>query len=153
MFFISHMIIWSRAKSVKRLDRWWSFITNLYLPNFGSHSPRGSGDISFFISHVTSFGNVIAGSYNFAGCGHSAWLTSLPSVVAISLVELEIWPILIFNLRRRMRMIILLRSVTMQFCRLFSHILYYKVRQSNFTTKCDKLLLQSASGITKCGSY
>ena len=50
-------------------------------------------------------------------------------------------------------MIILLQSVTMQFCRLFSHILYYKVRQSNFITKCDKLLLQSASGITKCGSY
>ena len=47
-------------------------------------------------------------------------------------------------------MIILLQSVTIQFCRLFWHILYYKVRQSNFITKCDRLLLQSASGITKC---
>ena len=32
----------------------------------------------------------------------------------------------------------------------FFDILYYKVWQSNFITKCDKLLLQSASGITKC---
>ena len=47
-------------------------------------------------------------------------------------------------------MIILLQSVTTQFCKLFRHILYYKVRQSNFVTKCDKLLLQSASVITKC---
>ena len=47
-------------------------------------------------------------------------------------------------------MIILLQSVTIQFCRLFWHILYYKVRQSNFITKCDRLLLQSASAITKC---
>ena len=38
----------------------------------------------------------------------------------------------------------------MQFRMLFWHILYYKVRQSNFTTKCERLLLQSASGITKC---
>ena len=47
-------------------------------------------------------------------------------------------------------MIILLQSVTIQFRRHFWHILYYKVRQSNFITKCDRLLLQSASGITKC---
>ena len=47
-------------------------------------------------------------------------------------------------------MIILFQSVTIQFCRLFWHILYYKVRQSNFITKCDRLLLQSASAITKC---
>ena len=33
-------------------------------------------------------------------------------------------------------------SVTIQFRRLFGHILYYKVRQSNFITKCDRLLLQ-----------
>ena len=38
----------------------------------------------------------------------------------------------------------------MQFPRLFWHISYYKVRQSNFITKCYRLLLQSASGITKC---
>ena len=41
--------------------------------------------------------------------------------------------------------IILLQSVTMQFCRLFWHISYYKVRQSNFITKCDRLLLQSVT--------
>ena len=38
----------------------------------------------------------------------------------------------------------------MQFRRLFCHISYYQVRQSNFIAKCDRLLLQSASGITKC---
>ena len=33
--------------------------------------------------------------------------------------------------------------------------LYYIVKQNNFITKCDRLLLQSqnASGITKCDSY
>ena len=64
-------------------------------------------------------------------------------------------------------MIVLLQSVTMQFRRLFWHISYYKVRQSNLIKKCDRLLLQSASGIykvwqtllqsasgiTKCGGY
>ena len=49
-------------------------------------------------------------------------------------------------------LIILLQGVTMQFRRLFWHISYYKVRQSNFITKCDRLSLQSASGITKCDS-
>ena len=29
----------------------------------------------------------------------------------------------------------------------------FLVRQSNFITKCDRMLLQSASGITKCDSY
>ena len=47
-------------------------------------------------------------------------------------------------------MIILLQSVATQFRRLFCHILYWKVQQSNFITKCGRLLLQSASGITKC---
>ena len=47
-------------------------------------------------------------------------------------------------------MIVLLQSVTMQFRRLFLHISYYKVRQSNIITKCDRLLLQSTSGVTKC---
>ena len=46
-------------------------------------------------------------------------------------------------------MITLLQSVTIQIRRLFWHISYYKVRQSNFITKCDRLLLQSASRITK----
>ena len=50
-------------------------------------------------------------------------------------------------------MIILLQSVTIQVLKLFRHILYYKVQQSSFITKCDRLLLQSASIITKCGSY
>ena len=93
--------------------------------------------ISFFINHETSYDHVIIGS-------------SLPSVVTVSLVEVEIWSALIFNVRRRIHMIILLQSVIIQFRNLFWHISYYKVRQSNFITKCDRLLLQSASGITKC---
>ena len=47
-------------------------------------------------------------------------------------------------------MIILLQNVTIQLCRLFRHIPYYKMRQSNFTTKCDRLLSQSVSGFTNC---
>ena len=47
-------------------------------------------------------------------------------------------------------MIILLQNVTMQFRRRFRHISYYKMQKCNFTTKCDRLLLQSASSITKC---
>ena len=62
---------------------------------------------------------------------------------------MEVWYILIFNVRRMMRMIILLQSVTMQFLRLFWHISYYKVGESNFITNCRRLLLQSESGITK----
>ena len=50
-------------------------------------------------------------------------------------------------------MIILLQSVTIQFRRLFWHTSYYKVRQSNFITKCDRLyykvrqVLQSVIGL------
>ena len=61
-------------------------------------------------------------------------------------------------------MIILLQSMTVHFRRLFWHISYYKVRQSNLLQsvkdcyykvcqvlpKCDRLLLQSVSSITKC---
>ena len=38
-------------------------------------------------------------------------------------------------------MIIFLQSVTIQFRRFFSHILYYIRRQINFITKSDGLLL------------
>ena len=41
----------------------------------------------------------------------------------------------------------------MQFRSLFWHISYYKVLQSNFITKWERLLLQSESRITKCDSY
>ena len=123
--------------SSRRLNGWWPFTINLHLVNFASHSPRGSEDISFFISHVTSCGHVTKGS-------------SLPSVVAIRLLEVETWPTLIFNVRRRIHMIILLQSVTIQIRSLFWHISYCKVQQSNFITKFDRLLLQNAPDITKC---
>ena len=71
-FFISHVITWSDAQNVKRLDWWWPFTINVYLAKFGGHRPWGSGDISFFIYHVTSSDHIIARSRNFAGCGPSA---------------------------------------------------------------------------------
>ena len=76
--------------------------------------------------------------------------SSLPSAVTISIVEEEIWSVLILNLRRRIHMITLLQSVTIKFRRLLWHISYYKVWQINFITQSDRLLLQSPSGITKC---
>ena len=121
-FFISLVITWSRAQSVKRLDGWWSFIINLYLFKFGSHSPEANRVILFFICHMTSCGHVITGSRDFAGCSPSVSLPSLPSVVVIfPLMEVEIWSILIFNVRRRIRMIILLQSETMQFDSTFDY--------------------------------
>ena len=64
---------------------------------------------------------------------------------------MEIGSVFISSVKRRIHihMIILLQSVTIQFRRLFWHIFYYKVHQSSFITKCDRLLLQSLSGITK----
>ena len=50
-------------------------------------------------------------------------------------------------------MIIFLQSVTTQFRKFFKHISYCKNQQSYFITKCDRLLLQSASSITKCNIY
>ena len=47
-------------------------------------------------------------------------------------------------------MIILLQDVTTQFRKFLWHIPYFKKQQSNFITKCDRLLLESAPGITKC---
>ena len=50
-------------------------------------------------------------------------------------------------------MIILLQSLTMQFYRLFLRISYCKVRQSNFITKYDGLLLkgrQVLQSVTDC---
>ena len=42
--------------------------------------------------------------------------------------EVEIWSILIFNVRRRIHMIVLLQSAAIQFGRLFKHISYYTKR-------------------------
>ena len=107
---------------------------------------------------MNSRNHVIKGICGFV-VGHMApnhklltWLHEAmwPNVVAVHLVEVEIWPILIFNVRRRTHMIILLQSVIIQIRRLFWHTSCYKVRQSNFMRKCDRLLLQSTSGIAKC---
>ena len=141
-FSICHVITWLRDQSIKSLNGWWPFTIKIHLVNFGRHRPRRHGDISLFISHVTSWGHVTKGS-------------SLPSVVALRLVEAEIWPILIFNVRKKIHTVILLQNVTIQICSLFWHTSYYKVRQSNFITNCDRLyynvcqVLQSATVITR----
>ena len=135
-FSICHMLTWSSDQSVIRLNGWWPLTINLHLVNFGSHRPR----------------EVVI--YRFYSLGDFIWprdhRSSLPSVLEKRVVEVQILPILIFNERSRIHIIILLQSVAIQFCRLFWNISYYKVRQSKFITKCDKLLLESAPGITKC---
>ena len=70
-------------------------------------------------------------------------MSGQPSVVAISLVEVEIWKKDTYDY--------LLQSVTIQIRRLFLHISYYKVPQSNFIAKCGKgrQVLQSTTVITK----
>ena len=107
-FSICHVITWLRDQIIKRLNGWWPFTIKIHLVNFGRHRPGRHGDISLFISHVTSWGHVTKGS-------------SLPSVVAIRLVEVEIWPILIFNVRKKIHTVILLQSVTIQIRSLFWH--------------------------------
>ena len=130
-----NLVTWSKHQKTHWMV---AFTINTHLVNFGSHRPRRLGDISLFISHVTSWGHLTKGS-------------SLPSVVAIRLLEVEIWPILIFNVRRRMNTygylitkfdnsnsqafltFFVLQSAAKQYC-------YYKVRQvlqsmTDFNTK------------------
>ena len=64
------------------------------------------GLVEVEISHVTSYDHVIIES-------------SLPGVVTMSLVEVEIWSVLVFNIRKKVHMLILLQSVTIQFRRRF----------------------------------
>ena len=85
--------------------------------------------------------------------------------VAISLVEVKIWYFLIFNVRRRIRLI-LLQKLQGNFAGFFDIFRITKcgkiilLQSASGITKCDRLLLQSASGIqsvtdfiTKCVSY
>ena len=69
--------------------------------------------------------------YRFYLSGNFMWprdrRSSLPSVVETRLVQVQIWPILIFNERSRIHMIILLQIVAIQFRRL---LLKYFVLQS-----------------------
>ena len=47
-FFIRHLITWSRAKSVKRLDGWCSLTINLYLFKVWQSQPSGKWRYIFF---------------------------------------------------------------------------------------------------------
>ena len=55
--------------------------------------------------------------------------------------------------RRRARILSYCKVWQCNFAGFFWHTLYYKVRQSSFITKCDRLLLRSESRFTKCDSY
>ena len=54
---------------------------------FGIHLSTACGDITHLICHVTSRDNVIEGSYDFMGGSLSWKVTTLPSLVAISIVK------------------------------------------------------------------
>ena len=110
-YFTCHVINCSRDQSIKRLNGWWSLTINTHLVHFGNHRPRRSEDLSFFICHVNSCGHVTKGS-------------SLLNVVVIRLLEVEILHILIFNVRRRIHMIILSQNITSEIGRLLLHISY-----------------------------
>ena len=71
------------------LSLWLLFISH-HPVKFSGHKSRGNKDIMFFICHVTSCVHVIYGLYDFLDNIFSSQATSLSSLVAIGLVEMEI---------------------------------------------------------------
>ena len=57
---------------------------------FGGHLSSTSGDIKYLICHVTSQNHVFEGSCNFLSGSFSWYVTTLPSLVAIGIVVVEI---------------------------------------------------------------
>ena len=139
-FVISHVITLITRSKPQKTDRWWSFIINLYISKIGSHNLWGSGDyIVFYLSRdsmspcdfrVMRIGWVwsLSFTHQSAKCGGHKSRGS--------------GSILIFDVRRRIRMIILLQKVAMQFRRLFWHISFHKVQQTNFISKYDRLFYE-----------
>ena len=115
---------------------------------------------------VIAFGEVKTYHFLFVAWLHVAtWSQSHVNLLVVvphlnsPVCQVWIWYILIFNVRKKIRMIILLQSVTIKFRRFFWHISYCKVRQSNFIIKCVsyyklwQILLQIVWRITKRNSY
>ena len=61
-----------------------------YIPMFGGHWANTSGDRKYLICHVTSQNQVIEGSSNFLSGSPSWYVTTLPSLVVIGIVVVEI---------------------------------------------------------------
>ena len=122
-----------------------------YSVKFGNHGSRRSWSITFFISRVVTWSCA-------QGVKRLDWwwpftmnlyLAKFGSYRPRGSGDMLFFICHVINIRR-IYMIILLQCVTIQFCRLFWHIPCFKVRQSNFNTKCERLLLQSVPGTTKC---
>ena len=61
-----------------------------HLAIFGGDWGNVSGDIKYLIYHVASQNNVIKGSSNFLSRSSSWYVTTLPSLVVIGIVVVEI---------------------------------------------------------------
>ena len=57
----------------------------------GGHWLSTSGDIKYLICHVTSQNYVIEGSCNFMSASSSLYVTTLPNLVAIGIVVVEVY--------------------------------------------------------------
>ena len=72
----------------------WKLLTVYHHPdNFGSQTHCDSGDIMFSIWHVTSCDHVFKGLWYFIRGSPSQKVTILPCLVAVGLVQVEIWSI------------------------------------------------------------
>ena len=84
------------------------------------------------------------------------WWLSRSGLVVIRFVQVEIWFVFAFNLSSifkassRSAWLSDYKVWKSSFVGFFWHISSDKVRQSNFITKCDRLLLESSPDITKC---
>ena len=91
MFLIFHVT--SCELMFKGLCEFWggSSLQSHYLPMLGDHQSGASGDMKYEICRVSSQNHVIEESCNYlSGC--SSWyITTLPSLVAIGIVVVEIY--------------------------------------------------------------
>ena len=64
--------------------------TSQHIVMFCGHWPSTNGDIKYVISHVTSQNNVIEGSSSLMIGSFSRYETTLPSLLAIGVVMVDI---------------------------------------------------------------
>ena len=69
---------------------WKPFTVSHHLPMFGGHWSSGTGDIKYWICHITLQNHVIEGSCNFMIRSSSWHITTLPTLVTIDIVVVEI---------------------------------------------------------------
>ena len=73
-----------------RVYGWELLAVHHHLDTFGDHKHCGSGDGMLLISHVTSQNHVIERSCISMSGGSSFYVTTLPSLLAIGVVVVEI---------------------------------------------------------------